>query len=97
MGSIIKIKEDVKIGNIILESGDKIRVLKELEKTYFKNEFPMSVNNAKKLSLKYQSPWYDDSDEWTLYVSGKHTMTYSPHEGKLYTDLEISQINSIIR
>jgi len=95
--SAIKIKKDIKIGDIILEKGDRIRVLKELEKVYFKNEFPMSVDNAKKISIRYQSPWYDDSDEWTLYVSGKHTMTYSPREGKLFTDLDINQVNNIIK
>ena len=96
MKKMIEIKEDVRIGDVILEAGDKIRVLKELQKEYFQNEFPLSIDNAKRLSTNYQSPWIKNNNEWTMYISGRHVMVYLPREGKLFTDLTMTDVNNII-
>lgn len=67
--NIIEIQEEVKVGNVILEKGDKVKVLKEMRSGYpHKKEFLNALYN---IVVNFTQEMESDDYMWGAYFNEK--------------------------
>jgi len=99
--SVIEVKEDVKVGDLILEAGDKIKLLKEAGKE-FKYTLKILPDQAKQIARNKNTMWHELKGYRNLYGlydnrSNEHIMTYNTDLGEIWSDFSPEEIEKMIR